>query len=400
VSVVGLEATPADYATQRCCPYHGGWIRLADCPIVATNEVMLAPEQRGMSTAEALGGAAAPPDIEIDLGGSAATDGRFTPGKRLKSRVDGRERLIVAAPPSPPATGKSRRFGRDEPQMLESPAQLAASFGGQRVRPVRACPDPACAHPLPANIDIRDPISVAIVGNSQASKTTTMAVLMQELGQYGPAALGVESFAPTERTSGMLRKAVRQLRAGDKVDETPVEEFQEPLEFSTELRGSVPVTMLVHDVSGENLMDRDKRMKFAAHVLWADVVLFIYNPEESPTLGMLESDADQSAVLTGVYDDLEYGPPTNLDGSARWPKLVVAVSKADLLRPPPDLSGGPAPEEDVIQALYDLQEGNLVYAAKRWGDDVRWRFIAPQPSGGRPYGVADLFKQVIELAVP
>ena len=401
MSIIGIETPPADYMTARCCPYHGGWIRLADCPIVATNEVMLAPDQPAVDLDEALGGGVLQPDIVIDLGASDEkfTRGQFVPGERLRSRVDGRERLIVAAPPEQKSIDKSRRFIRAAPPRLESPARLAADFGGQRLRPVRACPEPSCFHPLSPNIDIRDPISVAIVGNSQASKTTTVAALMQELRRNGPAALGVDAFAPTERTSSAIRRAVRSLQAGANVGQTEGG-FHEPLEFSTELHGNVPVTLLVHDVAGEDLMDPDKRLKHASHVLWADVVLFLYNPEESPVLAMLDSDADQSAVLTGVFNDLESDPPTNLDGSPRWPALVVAVSKADLLRPPPDLSCGPAPAEDVIQALYDLHEGSLVYAAKRWGDDVRWRFIAPQPPRGEPQGVGELFRQVIETAAP
>jgi hypothetical protein len=388
MSVVGIESPPATYDTIRCCPYHGGWVRLADCPIVATNETIVTMQSQSDQQS---------PDIVVDLGG---TYSRFVPGKRLRSLIDGHERLIVASPPQRKPAVKPRRFVRSGSPELESPAKLAAQFGGQRLRPVRACPEPSCQHPLPLNIDIRDPISVAIVGNSQASKTTAVAALMQELGRFGPAALGVESFAPTESTSSAIRKAVKLRNAGQDVGGTHGGEFHPPLEFSTELQGNLPVTMMVHDVAGEDLMDEDKRLVFASHVLWADVVLFIYNPEESPVLAMLDSDADQSGVLTGVFNDLERDPPTNLDGSPRWPGLVVAVSKADLLRSPPDLSNGPAPEEDVVQALFDLQDGGFVYAAKRWGDDVRWRFIAPQPGEGDPEGVVELFKQVIDIAIP
>jgi Double-GTPase 2 len=391
MSVVGVEAPPATYSTMRCCPYHGGWIRLAECPIVATNKVMLGLDEFGADVQA--------PDIVIDLGasGSGRPRGRFVPGQLLESRIDKKPRTIVAAPPQRKTVERPRRFVRSVPPPLESPAKLAARFGGQRLRPVRACPDPACQHPLPPNIDLRDPISVAIVGNAQASKTTTVAALMSELGLHGPTALGLESFAPAEATSGALRQAVKSLRAGEKVEQTHGG-VHAPLEFSTELRGNLPVTVLIHDVAGEDLMNAEKRLVHAPHVLWADVVLFLYNPEESARLAMLDSDADQSAVLTGLFDDLESDPPTNLDGSPRWPGLVVAVSKADLLKPPPDIANGPTPSEDVIQALYDLQDGNFVYTAKRWGDDVRWCFVAPQPAEGRPQGVVELFKQVLEIA--
>jgi Double-GTPase 2 len=393
------SATAADYSTIRCCPYHGGWIRLSDCPIVATNDQLDAGsfvEGRGPG-----GDSGPPPDIVIDLataGRGSAVGNEFVPGEPLTSRVDQRKRLIVAGPPAPRGNGKSRRFPRTSSQPLPAPAQLAAAFGGQRVRPVRACPHPSCHHPLPATIDTRDPISIAVVGNTLASKTTTLAALMHEIGRGGPACLGVRSFSPSEATYKALRPRVRELRDGTRVVQTSPQATYATLEFTTEL-GRIPVTVLIHDIAGEHLMNQSSRVMFAPYVLWADVVLFLYNPEESPRLNTFEADADQAAVLTGVLDDLEASPPTNLDGTPRWPRLVLAVSKADLLPNPPNLSAAPADDQDVIEALHDLGDAGVVHAAKRWGD-VSWHFVAPQPPGMAPQGVTELFKRVLELALP
>ncbi len=416
MTLAGSGPGGATYATLRRCPYHGGWIRLAECPIVATNEQMLepqAPDAAAASLEEALGGtngggtatATAPIPIVIDLRAredGAAGPQAFIPGTQLKSRVDGRERLVVAAPRAPDLNEQvRRRAARGAAQPLESPAARAAAYGGQRVRPVRACPDSRCLHPLPASIDLRDPVSIAVVGNARATKTTTVASLLRELQRHGPASLGVRSFVPSEATSNALRPAVRALQDGIPVDVTEGRRFHEPLEFTVELEGSdEAITVLMHDVAGETLMDANQRMKWAAHVLWSDVVLFLYNPEESPVLATLEADAEQAAVLTGVLADLELAPPTDVEGRPRWPRLVFAISKADLLPRPPKLGGAPVPEAEVVRELANLQEGNLVHAAERWRGGVCWRFVAPQPPSGEPQGVMSLFRRVLELAVP
>jgi hypothetical protein len=276
---------------------------------------------------------------------------------------------------------------------------LAAGHGGQRARPLRLCPHPSCLHPLPPTIDTRDPISIAMVGNVAASKTTTIAALLAELRRGGPDALGVTKFAPSELTSNRLRRVVTDYVQGQNTMRTDAG-FHAALEFTTELgRDQSPVTLMIHDVSGEDIMNPDRRLRWAPYVLWADVLLFIYNPEESPKLGLLDSNSEQSAVLNGVLDDLEADPPRDSRGNVRRPALVVAVSKADVIPGHPHLVHGLDAEDAVMQTLKDLYDGGVVHAGQRWGD-THWRFISPKPPSGDPEGVTELFRLVLSIAVP
>ena len=256
---------------------------------MATNEVMLTPEQGPLGIDEALARGGAPPDIVIDLGASGtqiAIGGRFVPGQRLKSRSTGRERLIVAPPPQP----DRRRAGRAASGVTVAVARVS---GQARLR-LRRAARPAGAR-LPATVvlpptpaerstcGIQSPI--AIVGNSLASKTTTVAALMQELGRHGPRRSDVRIVcahgAHVERHS----QGVRSLRAGERRGD--------------DRRWPVPSAARVLDGAagrraGDCARPRCRRRgpngprpaaQVRAHVLWADVVLFLYNPEESPALG-------------------------------------------------------------------------------------------------------------------
>jgi hypothetical protein len=333
---------------------------------------------------------------------------QFVPGKWLQSQQDqDLEFLIVSGPPRRPprqAPQKRKAWERAYEQWggtqtsdavvpLPTPAQLAADHGGQRARPVRACPNPRCWHPLPASIDIRDPLSIAVVGNTGASKTTTLMALVSEM-QRNPAGLGVGRFNPTERTLRRHRQVLASFRDG-RAEGTEGEKFHDALEFNGDLDGR-PAALLLHDVAGDDVSDPDRRLMWAPYALWADVILFIYNPEESPKESKRQGEP-QAGVLNGVRDDLEQDPPKDLQGRPRWPKLVVAVSKADTLDSAPDLTGGPLEESAVVRIVHSLGDSGIVHAAERW-DEPRWRLIAPQPEYGDPYGVTDLFRLVLSLA--
>jgi hypothetical protein len=155
---------------------------------------------------------------------------------------------------------------------------------------------------------------------------------------------------------------------------------------------------MIHDVSGEDIMSPNERLVWAPYVLWADVLLYLYNPEESPKLAMLESSTEQSAVLNGVLDDLEADPPRDPHGRVRRPALVVAVSKADVIPSEPHLRFGLDDEGAVIDTLKELYDAGIVHAGRRWGD-THWRFVAPKPLSGDPVGVTDLFKLLLAIAV-
>ena len=426
MSTSGFTAPP--YSAQRFCPYHGGFIMLADCFVVATNDTYAAAPRRrsarsghgiaGDSLDEDLGAPAGAGDDDDDTEAmprrssapaAARTRQRIradlapTVGDVVTSDIDGRDRHVLAQAPPPPQALKRRRFQAAEAHVLKSPAELAVSSGGARAaraRPARACP--ICRHPLPATIDYRDPYPIAMVGHTQASKTSTVLALIESVGNEGPEALGVESFSPTELTSQYLRsldaRIFEQFRRGHGPPRTQ-RRHHPPLEFVTTLGDGSPATVLLHDVAGEDLMDPNTRLERAPTVLWADAIVFVYNPEDSPRhKRTTDSDRmDQAVILNGVRDDLE-SRGTHDPSNHRYtdPPLIIAVSKADLLNPAPDVSDGPAPESEVKDALRKLGDGAIVSAARRW-PEVHWRFIAPQPPSDEPQGVIELFRLLLSL---
>jgi hypothetical protein len=425
----------ADFSTERFCPYHGGRVKLASCPVVATNEDYLNRDDDGQVALQRDVGDKLANDVDYEAP-PVATEARAANGSRvvrvadiehrlvtgaelfprgsiLESNIDKRQRLVVHPPPQPKQPA-SRGLFRKRTESLPLPAELAVEDGGPLARPARACP--RCLHPFPAEIDNHDPMLVPLVGHTQASKTTTVAAFVDELSRVGPGQFGVPYVAPTERTSQALTGIMRQYRSRADVQLTQRDRWIHPLEFIAEPRPpSRPSIVYLHDVAGENVMHRNQRMVQAPFVLWADAILFVYNPEASPRMrpasvgadwgasyatreGISGQDAEQSAVLNGLYDDLKVSPRTDLGGkrSSGFPPLVIAVSKADLLPDPPDLASGPLPEEMVQQSILDLDDAAFVAAGERW-PEIHWRFIAPKPAEGGPQGIVDLFDLLLSL---
>ncbi len=422
--------TPIDAA--RFCPYHGGYVKLAKCPIVATS-VRFNEEDKMRRRRQPAARARPLDDIEDSLGGDNGDDdvqaldepaavrpgavvtrnvlGDLGPrvGEPLTSKVDGVERVVLAlAPglPAPPPRPPGRRFARrpqDAPATGTLPTllDLAGGRDGRRARPARACPE--CWHPFPITIDQRNAYPVALIGHAEASKTSTILALLDGVAQHGATELGVKSFAATEQTMRNLARHDSQIFANFRKGIGPKgtqPQHHAPLEFLTYLPDSDrQVALLVQDAAGEDLMDEEKRA--FRTFLWSDVVIFLYNPEDSREAG--GDRLDQAVLLDSVRNDIEsYG---GFDASGREfpePELIVAVSKADLLDNPPDLQDGPAPEEEVMAAVMERGDGAVVSAAARWKKDkVHWRFIAPMPEhGGGPQGVTDLFALVLTLLRP
>ena len=177
-----------------------------------------------------------------------------------------------------------------------------------------------------------------------------------------------------------------------------VSEYHPPLEFVTTLGvGGPSVSILLHDVAGEDLEDRDLRMDRASSVLWADAIIFLYNPEDSPQLDLTDRQ-DQAAILNGLRDDLEARGELDASGNEyKDPPLLLVVSKADLVVPMDLLATeGIGGAEDVQKVLRRLRDGAVINAAKRF-PRVSWHFIAPIPKDGSgPQGVIPLFRTLLE----
>jgi hypothetical protein len=365
----------ADFDTSRFCPFHGDFVRLADAPIVATND-MLAP----VTNSAALGPA---PGRQAD--------------ETLTSAFDNKARVKLAGPPARPVV-PVRRFSRPAPPPLPSALESAGGRGGgAAARPARACP--VCFHPLPAGIDARDPVCVSLVGHPTASKTTTMVALAEVIRHLGPEAIGLREFMATEETANRLRRQVMGgYRRSGSVVGTDGQVVHAPMEFfATPGRFGQPVNLLLHDVAGEQLIQSGGRTRWAPAVLWSDVILFFYNPEEAPALDLKTGEIDQAVLLNGVHDDLaEYTRLRNRDGSPRIPPLIVLLCKADLV-PSYGRDFDPADENQVRRALRELGDGDVVAAGNRW-PQAYWRAVSAQPTHGGPArGVTEVFGLVTHL---
>jgi hypothetical protein len=276
---------------------------------------------------------------------------------------------------------------------------LARGYGGAVVRPARACP--TCLHPLPATIDYRDTYPVILVGHEGSSKTSTIVALIDAAGSNEPEALGVSRFMPTEATSRYLlsmdEKIFVNFRNGIGPERTQQNTIHPPLEFLTTLGlGGPAASLLIHDVAGETLTNPDTRLQQAPSVLWADAILFIYNPENSPLLTD-GSFPDQAHILNGLRDDLETRGPRDPSGRAyEEPALLFVVSKADLVPNCPDLREGTYNDTDVHAALRSLGDQAVINAANRF-PTVHWLLMAPMPEqGGGPQGVIPVLKLLLQ----
>jgi len=399
---------------EAFCPFHGGFVLLASCPIIATsaryqvNSQLDDPGDEAdpvVSFTDTTGEVdeVAPRRVAAGTSPFATAPRSFRSGSMLESTIDGTKRLVLADAPGVPEPERGGLFRRRDPQYLPSVADLT-NHGATAARPARCCP--VCLHPLPITIDIRDPYPVALVGSTQASKTTTMIALIDSAAQEGPAALGVSTFSTTEASYNYLQSLeskgediFEKFREGKRVGRTAARVRHPPLEFRTTFKRGENVSVLIQDVAGENLTDPDDRLHESPTVLWSDAVIFIYNPEDSPLLrSSSTSRFDQAIMLNGLRDDLEARGPSDPTGR-RYPEppLVFVLAKADLLPTPPDLRSGQPQPDEIRSILRALRDGSVVSAAERW-PDVHWGCIAAAPAnGGEQQGVLEVFRLVLDL---
>ena len=404
---------PPSFFEERFCPWHGELIRLADCPVVATNETQANEVRKRLRRSPASSRLAGPlqDDDDAVLGDpsrsgddrqhinsppSRPAQGRVARsvealrvGDELESAIDGVQRLVVALPPTRPTTSAKRLLRADPQPRLPTAAELAEQLGGARLRPVRACPNLACLHPLPAAVDTRDVFVLAVVGNTGASKTTLLAALADRASSpEGRRELGLADFAVTEDSSKRFKAILRGYRDGESTIGTDTQSFgylEANISFADQ---SLPSGVLVlHNLGGENYQDLDLRMHHAAHVLWSDAIVFVVNPEETPRMNTAVSDVAQADVLSGLRDDL-----SSFDRPV--PPLFCALSKGDLLPEARTLGRGRMKDEEALSLFNSLGAADVVAAANRW-PSVEWHLVAPQPVSGQPFGVLELFQGVL-----
>lgn len=413
---------------KRFCAGHGDLVLLADCAIVATNKLRNEAERDRLG--EGSFGGADPGGDPLIAGfvpstgplGAERTHRRMPAtlapevGTMVKSRVDGDTRLVLANPYGRRALQR-RGLARLGPLPdLPSPVDMARD---PLAGPARACP--RCCHPFAVEVDDRDQFPVAVVGHQAATKTSTILALMEAVDSRGPKILGVPEFAATTYTGEYLDQIDPKMRAryreaartpgtdpGFKALRTPGTDpdlRHPPLQFLTTLAPTArrpseeQAILLMQDVAGEHLMNHQRRPYVAPITLWADAVVFVYNPDAAPTVATAHA-SGQASLLNAVREDIQRsGRPL--------PPLLVAISKADKLSPRPAASQGPAPQEQARAVLERLGDAAMLDAARQWrrpvdgtadGATVQWFFIAPLPEDdSQPQGVPELFRTLLSL---
>jgi hypothetical protein len=151
-----------------------------------------------------------------------------------------------------------------------------------------------CLHPLPSSLRTHEVYTVAVVGTQSAGKSTFLAAMAHEAGRrQGLGFLGVTEFAPDEITgtryhNEYYQRLFREKKTLPKTDPDLDVRFQ-PLAFHVTAEqdqdlsppagdGTIKMTLMLHDVSGEVLTRHDLRAVSAPFVRRADAIIFLVDP--------------------------------------------------------------------------------------------------------------------------
>lgn len=339
----------------RSCPTCGARIDLRRCDIVATRGTGSAiPASGGFDNLDSPEVADETHDPDLNSGYPVI----------FKGTGDEVEREVSAL---------TQIFGSRQPPM--TPLSTAPSH---RI-PRRLCE--VCAAVLPVDLDERDCTILAVVGLNGAGKTHFLAAALTEATRRGGLRrFGCEEFAPVDGTAATLhsRYDLPVFRHGRLLGATQVHEPPEPLGFRMTFRGSEPLLLLTHDVSGEALIDHDRRATDLSFLRRADAVIFLLDPLEFDTVRRkvpkhllpVDRSIHQVDLLRACMRELE-------ETSERPVPLCVTIAKTDLLtdycgatgrwleEPTTDwVDDIKAVGADVKKLLIDLDEEELISAVQ------------------------------------
>lgn len=377
----------AKLSTARECPYCSSWIQLGDCPIVAT-------------------GFEGDQMLDEGPGFSDPSEVKLHSGKHPERVLPGTGWPVLKEPPRETrvATIDDRR-GKSS---IERAFSDFTTTGGNEVllplaesvarehAPARACPQ--CHCPLPASIDQRSAIVVAVVGVNRVGKTHLLASSLSEAyRQAGLRPIGCNEFEPDENTGSRFMEEYYTplFRHGKVLGETPRENPNarfKPFVFDVTIGNGKPFSLVMHDISGEDLGDRRLRARHATYLHTARGVIFVVDPRDIDDLRDAivplmpsedESGWDQGTLLAACLRE-----GGMLDRPRPVP-LAVVIAKADLL---PQATGAslpflsPVPAEEDWEGFYrrvraasEQVEGfleryrahNILDPARRYEDRLR-----------------------------
>jgi hypothetical protein len=328
--------------TARKCPWCGTGVRLALAPIVATN----VEGSRHDDESGAIGGLG---------GGEFSYDDDFTFG------LDDLEEDVLEeseAEPEPvlqrpvPVSGATPLGYAGELPIVAGPQVDAAteSFVQRRMAkrllpvadqadprdlPARACT--SCHRPLPADVDDREVLILAVLGINRAGKTYLLATALTEALQNGalePA--GITGFTAEESTANRFHRDyyLPVFRKRNRLDPTqdPAEgDSVEPLIFRFEVDGR-PFLLALHDLAGEAVAEPRRRAVVAPFIRHADGIVFVVDPLEIETV-RTQLPFEQVTVDWRGWSQLDVlrASIDTLAGDASKTPVSVVLTKSDLV---------------------------------------------------------------------
>jgi hypothetical protein len=365
--------------TRRTCPYCGREVVLGNLPIVAMN-----------------------------FGDELSEDMRPLPasGKEPLGWVG--IRPVVADAPLTPRYGSVGRTRRALRASLPLPS--VTELAEPEDDPARVCTHERCHMPLPVEIDSGRIFIIPVVGTVSSGKSSYLTILIQQAWrEQRLAVLGFDDFSLDESSVQTYRLEYQRTLIRDRRQLDPTQPDHEvgtkPLICRVRYRDLEPALLFFHDISGEMLMNRNQRLRYAGFVRRADGIIFLVDPvcldrpdgrswAECGVQGAEELDHPQGPLFRSVVD--------GLDPEHRVP-IAITLSKSDLVADAvpsvgqfleePSLSERMHPDEwnqdlsdiehTVIRALQNLSELDLLNAQRQL-DPALVSFHAVAALGSNP----------------
>ncbi len=240
---------------------------------------------------------------------------------------------------------------------------------------------PRCHRPLPRRAGRLRIEHVPVVGGPDAGKTTFLCLAIGALDQRITATGGVVEYTD-ERDQQRWRAALAALRGGERLPKTPVE-LPAAVMLETRPRRAPGRILYLFDPAGETF-DAVELLDAQRYLDHAEVALVVVDPLAIPGVwrSLTPADHRELAQLAPAPPLVREGPGEMIDRlvgvlrtrpvGARLRRVLVVVSKSDVLRKTQVGQPLGEPEPDVRGWLEEVGWGNWVRALEDCGDQVRY----------------------------
>jgi hypothetical protein len=242
---------------------------------------------------------------------------------------------------------------------------------------------PRCEQPLPRRTGRVRVEHVPVVGGPDAGKSTFLCLAIGALEKEITSGGGSVEY-PDQRDQLRWRDALAALRSGVRLPKTPVE-LPPAVMLDTRPRRAEGRILYLFDPAGETY-DAAELLDGQRYLDHAEVALVVVDPLAIPGVWRGFTAADHRAVGAlaipnqpqvvregpGELVDRLVGMLRTRDGGARLRRVLLVVSKSDVLR---ETSVGRAlagPEPDVRGWLEEVGWGNWARALEECGGEVRY----------------------------